>query len=341
MHLVRSPHSDYERQRILDVSSDCLQEFRAGCPVDDAVIAAHRHADALTELELAVDHDGLLLDAADRKNARFRRIDDRGELIDPEHAEVGDGEGGPGVLLGEELPLARSAGEIARLLRDVPQRHSIRVEQNGRDKTVLNRDCHRHMNPIEMTDLVVQPVRVYLGMLGERECDCPDDNVVEGDLVLISHFRQLRAQFGSAGRIELGGEEESRYRTVGLGEPTRNSFPDLREWHVLEIAFRRKSLGSGRASGSHASRSRVLDVALDDAAAWARSLNSAELDSFLGSKPAGEWRRTLTSARRRRARSACSISFGSWWTGWSRRGSGPRWRARSRTTAGSFLLRRS
>src|SRR5207237_9883292 len=98
----------------------------------------------------------------------FRWIDDRRELIEAEHAKVGDGEGRASVLLRRELPLTRALGEIFRLAGDVPQGHAVGVEQDGSDQPIFDSHCHGDMDSVEMTNLVTQPVRVHLWMFGER-----------------------------------------------------------------------------------------------------------------------------------------------------------------------------
>ena len=65
---------------------------RADGAVDDAVIDRERAAHHRGDRELAVLHDGALLAGADRQDAALRRVDDGGELLDAEHAEIGDRE---------------------------------------------------------------------------------------------------------------------------------------------------------------------------------------------------------------------------------------------------------
>src|SRR5688500_18400104 len=87
---TRSPSLEHQHQRVLDHATERLEEHRAVCTVDYAVVAAHRHAEALPRPQLAVDDDRLLIDRADRQDRRLRRIDDGRELVDPELAEIRD-----------------------------------------------------------------------------------------------------------------------------------------------------------------------------------------------------------------------------------------------------------
>ena len=63
---------------------------------------------------------GALLAGADRQDAALRRVDDRGELLDAEHAEVGDREGAALELLELQLAGAGARGEVLHLGGDLP-----------------------------------------------------------------------------------------------------------------------------------------------------------------------------------------------------------------------------
>ena len=293
-HLLRS-----RVKRILHVTSHCLEELRSRRSVDRPVIAAHGDAHALPNFQGAIHDDRFFLNAANGENPRFRRVDDRGELVDAEHAEVRYGECCAGILLGQELALTCPLGEIARLPGNVPERQTIGVEQYRCDETVFHGDGHRDVDAIELTDLVVEPVRVDLGVLRQGERDGFDHDVVERHLVLIAHLGELRAHFGGTSGVELGGQEKCGDGPVRFREPPRDRFSDLSERDVLEVALGRESIGRS-GSSSAAGCLGVLDVALDDAATWSGALNSAELDSFLGRQSARERRCALTPIRGRR-----------------------------------------
>ena len=242
----------------------------------------------MPEFQLSVHHDWLLFDAANGENPRFGRVDDRGELVDAQHAEVRDGERRPCVLLGHQLALTSSLGKVASLLGNLPQRQAIGVEQDGRDEAVFDGYSHSDVDAIELADLVGEPVRIDLGMLRQCERDRFDHYVVERRLVLIAHLGELGAHFGGTCRIEFSGEEKRRDGTVRLQEPARDRLSDLRQRDVLEVAFGREPLGCGGPCGT-ARRLGVFDVALDDAAARSGALNSSELDSFIARESSREW----------------------------------------------------
>src|SRR4030081_1010325 len=103
---------------------------------------AHRETDALAADGLPLlDHE-LVVTGPDRDDPRLWWIDDRRELIDPEHAEVAHRERRAGELLRLELPLARALGQLLRLARDLAQALSIGVPDGGDDQPLVR--GHRH-----------------------------------------------------------------------------------------------------------------------------------------------------------------------------------------------------
>ena len=68
----------------------------------------------------AVLDDRALLAGADREDAALRRVDDRGELADAVHAEIGDRERAALELLELQLAGAGARGEVLGLGGDLP-----------------------------------------------------------------------------------------------------------------------------------------------------------------------------------------------------------------------------
>ena len=111
--------SPEHRQRILQHRLERLQELRSRRAVDDAVIARHGQPEPPPHRELAFVRHRLLHDPPDGQDPRLRRVDQRRELIDVEHAKVGNGERAPRVFLGREPALACPRGEVVRFGRDL------------------------------------------------------------------------------------------------------------------------------------------------------------------------------------------------------------------------------
>src|SRR5688500_1990986 len=177
----------HQHQRVLDQPPERLEEPGAEGAVHYPVVAAHGDPHSLAMDELAVDYDGFFFERADREDADLGRIDDRRELVDAEHAEVRDGERGARVLLWLELPLAGALRELACLTGDLAHALAVGVEDDRGDEPFLDGDRHPDMNAIEVADLVAEPMRVDLGVLGEGGRDGLQDDVVERDLELITH----------------------------------------------------------------------------------------------------------------------------------------------------------
>ena len=71
-----------------EVKEELRATYRPDRPIDGPMITAHRDAETLLDLEAAcVGHHDIRC-GADRQDPNLRRIDDRRELIDTEHAEV-------------------------------------------------------------------------------------------------------------------------------------------------------------------------------------------------------------------------------------------------------------
>src|SRR5215216_2923622 len=78
-----------ERQRLFQEILDPGEELRAVGAVENSVVAheRERHLVARHDLAIVVDRR-LLVELADREDRRLWRVDDRREVLDPEHAEV-------------------------------------------------------------------------------------------------------------------------------------------------------------------------------------------------------------------------------------------------------------
>ena len=93
--------SQQHRLRILNKLLKMLEPLSANCPVHDPVVTRHRdpHHAGHGGLTVRPRHH-LLLGAAHGQDAGLGRVDDGGELVDAEHAQVGDGEAAALELLG-------------------------------------------------------------------------------------------------------------------------------------------------------------------------------------------------------------------------------------------------
>ena len=242
-----------------------------------------------------------VLSPTDGEDRGLGRIDDRRELVDPEHAEVGDRERRAGVLLRLELPLARELGELLALrARSRACACDRRRRSRARSSRLpWRRPCRGARDCT--ADAVAEPVRVDLGMLGERGRDRLHQDVVDRHLELVAHLEHRRAHLRHAREIEFGGEIEGRDRTDRLGETLGDRLANLRERDVLEVAVARRRAAARAPRQLPLPRWRGrLDVALDDAAARTGAPNWPRSSPLLASEPARERRRSDTAVAFRR-----------------------------------------
>src|SRR5882724_12128332 len=137
--MARSPSLQQEPERLFEQTLDVLEEARAHGPVHHAVVAGDGYLHAAAGGEGPVLHHRALEYRAHRQDGAFGGIDDGRELLDVEHAEIGDREGGPGQLGGAELARPRPLGEVARLHRDLHERLDVAVAQHRGDEAALER----------------------------------------------------------------------------------------------------------------------------------------------------------------------------------------------------------
>src|SRR5579863_3358467 len=98
--------------RVLDQRLEGADQHGAERAVDSAVVAAHGHAHDLRGDDLAVAHHRALLAGADRKNGGVRRIDHRGEILNPVHAEVRHRRSAALIVVRFELAVAGARREV-------------------------------------------------------------------------------------------------------------------------------------------------------------------------------------------------------------------------------------
>src|SRR5438094_5259011 len=90
---------DDEGHRVLDEALDLGHELRRGLAVEHSMVDGQRHAHDLAGHDPAVLDDRHVLDGAYSEDRRLRGVDDRDELVDAIHAQVGDREGRAGEVV--------------------------------------------------------------------------------------------------------------------------------------------------------------------------------------------------------------------------------------------------
>ena len=102
-------------------SRSLRQESRPVGAVEDAVVAGQGDGHPVAGDDLAVADDRHLVDRSDREDRRLRRVDHGREVVDPEHPQVGHGEGSAGQLRRRDRPVAHPRRQRPRLGGDLAQ----------------------------------------------------------------------------------------------------------------------------------------------------------------------------------------------------------------------------
>src|ERR1700733_12347315 len=101
------------------------------------MIARERDALAMADDDLVVRANHRLLhDVADGEDRGLRRIDDRAEAVDAEHAEIRNSEGAALEFLGLELAVLGLARERFCLAADLDERLVLRFLDDRRDEAL-------------------------------------------------------------------------------------------------------------------------------------------------------------------------------------------------------------
>ena len=121
------------------------------------MVAGERHAHHRGDGEVALGvDDRTLLPCPDGQDHAFGRIDDRREILDAEHAEIGDGERAAGIFLWLQLALAGAGGEVFHLFGNLGEAFAFSVEDDRRDQAAINGDSNRNIGVRVIGDAIVR-----------------------------------------------------------------------------------------------------------------------------------------------------------------------------------------
>ncbi len=229
----------------------------------------------------------LLHDAAHGQDAGLGRIDDGGELVDVEHAEVRHAEGAAGVLLRLQAAFPGAAGHLLHLGGDLAERLPIGVAHHRRDQPVFHCDGDAQVHFVPVADPVVLPPGVAGGMRLQRRGGGLHDDVVERDLwsCLAAPLPRRVERLPRLPRpihVDFGGEIERRDRSERLREPLGDRLPDLGQGDIPEGAGRRGGRDDTRRQGG------LVQVAKHDPSLGARPGDGAEVEPALPGDLAGQ-----------------------------------------------------
>ena len=261
------------------------------------MVARERDTHDLARHELPVDHGGTRPGGADGEDRRLRRVDDRLEVGDVEHAQVGDREGGALDLALLELAGAGAPGQVARLAADLAHRLGVGLVQHRHDQAVVEGDRDADVGVRVVDVLAVHVGAVRLGVLDQGQRRGAHDQVVDADLVagVGKAAVQLGSQLHGPGHVDLGLDVEVGDGLLGLGHARRHGLQHRRQ--LADLTLGRSALGGWgrvgcRRPGQLAARDQALHVCLDDAAlgAAAPAGHGGQVDARLIGHAAGDRR---------------------------------------------------
>src|SRR5258705_334397 len=214
---------------VFDQHLEGADQFGAERAVDGAVIAGQRDAHHVCHFDLAVSHDRTLFTGADREDGGVRRVDDRGEMIDPVHAEVGNGCRPALIFLGLEFPGPGAGGEILHLARDRRQRLGLGLADDRGDQPAWHRDRHADIGMLVLEHAAVGPAHIAVGNPLQRDGERLDGEIIDRELVerflfLVLWRRgiDLLARREQLADIAVHRQIKMRHRLYRGGEPLRN-----------------------------------------------------------------------------------------------------------------------
>src|SRR5215218_6913358 len=287
----------HERHRMLEETLDLGEVLGSFGTVGDAVVSREGELHDAHGHDLLVLEDGALDDAAHGDYRGLRRVDDRGEALDAEHAHVGDGEGAALVLLGLQPAFAGALGEILGGRGDGGEGLVGRVPYDGRYEALLQGYRHRQVHLLVQLDPLRGPEGVQVRVVPEGQRAGLHDEVVDGELypLLLELLVELLAQRYEVVHLDLGSRVVVGDLLLGLRHPLADD--PTHPARFDELGPRRPGR-LGRGLGSRSSFGRLglrgasvgpgvsplqggPHVALDDAAGRARALYPGEVEVVL------------------------------------------------------------
>ena len=280
---------------------------RRGAVVDGEVDGHDRAHD-----DLAAGTDRALDDAADGEDARLRRVDDRLEARDAEHAEVRDAERAAlDLVLLAASPSARGRRGRARRRASSRSEQRVGVADHRHDQAVVERDRDADVRRAVLVELAVDPGAVELRVVAQRERAGAHDQVVDRELdALVGELGvELLAQRERLAHVDLALQVEVRHLRLRLAHAARDGAQHRARLDARSVglaAARRRR--ARRAPARRPRRRRTVGVGRR--AAGDRALDVDAHDAAVGPAALAGQARAGRSPRRRRcaARPGCALS---------------------------------
>ena len=244
------------------------------------MVARERHRHHRQHVQLAVAGHHLLPRRADGEDRGLRRVEDRDELVDVVHAEVGDREGPAFEILGAELAVARAPDEVGPHLGDLRDRQPLGAVYDGDDEPLRRRDRNADVGAREDEQRIVRVLHVHVAVAHQRLRADLGQNIGDGDAHVGIELALPLDELVRARHVDVHRQLERRHGPC-LRQPAGDRLADVRERTGLDrftpdLGFVHTKLLDAR------------DVHGDDTPVRSGAANLRELDAALACDAARE-----------------------------------------------------
>jgi hypothetical protein len=140
--------------------------------VHDSVVRAECHVHHTGNAVRIIAFSGSLVDknslgcSTHCQDACLRWVDDCGEVVDAEHAQVGNGESAARELFWLQFVIASASSDVLNLSCDLVKTLQIRVAEHWCHEAVVGLHSNAHVDVGELADEVIHPLGVGLWHFG-------------------------------------------------------------------------------------------------------------------------------------------------------------------------------
>ena len=276
------------------------------------MIEGQRQAHGRVRLDDAVLRGlDLRLDVADAENAGLRRVDNGRERLAAERADVGDGEGRAGHVIGAEFAFAGLCRKSLGFHGEFEQRHLVGVKDRGDDQTARGIAGKAEVDGVEVTDDVLfEDVGVQIRAGLDGLCNGEHDHVIQADL---AHGRVERLEHSAVG-LNLGCIEgillrKLRHSGKALGHGLGRCLAHGAPFDVFKFSGCGSSCGGSSICSGCAGGEQLVNIAFDDAAVGAGAGGESRVDIVCDSLGHGARRNSLELGCGGRRGNSCGGRF--------------------------------
>ena len=237
---------------MLQLLAQLLHKAGGGSAVDGPVVVGEGQGHGGVELDGAVGSlPGPLNGGAYAQDTGLGRVDNGGEALHAEAAQVGHGEAGPGELVRADGPVPGFCGQHLQLVGNLQQALFVGVHDGGHNQAPGGVHRHAQVYMVKLADAhVVQHVGVQVGPAGQHPGHSVENQITDGDAGALAARLLEHLPIGQDG----GGVEGEVVGQLGHGgqgvvHGLADGPADAAELHVLILRTGSHSGGRGGCGG--------------------------------------------------------------------------------------------